>query len=98
MAHADTRDMGERIALANQRPGTQSVHGREQAMFALWVERQPARALALARENVARQREPVDLLLLAQAARAAGNVQALNEARMLRSSIGLHDARLDALL
>lgn len=96
-AAADAGEMRERIDLANQRPGTKTVHGREQAMFALWVERQPGRALELARVNVAQQREPVDLLLLAQAARAAGDASALREAQALRRSVGLHDRRVDAL-
>ena len=34
-------------------------------MFALVVERDPERALALARGDVARQREPLDLLVFA---------------------------------
>ena len=73
-------------------------HGREQAMFALYVERQPALALDLARGNVEQQREPLDLLVLAQAARASGDAAALAEARRLRDRVGLHDRRIDALL
>ena len=62
--------MRDRIAQANQRPEAKKLHGREQAMFALFVEEAPARALALARGNVEQQREPLDLLLLAEAAQA----------------------------
>lgn len=94
----DSREMRERIALSNQRPAAQTLHAREQAMFALWVEGQPVRALSLARTNVRRQREPLDLLVLAQAARASGQAAALRAVDRLRQDIGLRDQRLDALL
>jgi len=94
----DVAEMRERIALANERPEASIFHGREQAMFALVVERDPERALALARGDVARQREPLDLLVFAQAARASGRREAVEEARRLKTSIGLHDRRIDALL
>jgi len=97
-APRDVAEMRERIALANERPEASVFHGREQAMFALVVERDPDRALALARADVARQREPLDLLVLAQAARASGRADAIEEARRLKAAIGLHDRRIDVLL
>jgi hypothetical protein len=97
-AARDVDEMRERIALANERPEASIFHGREQAMFALAVERDPERALALVRGDVARQREPLDLLVFAQAARASGRRDAIDEARRLKASIGLHDRRIDALL
>ena len=97
-AERDVAEMRERIDLANQRPDAKKFHGREQAMFALAVEHDPARALGLARGNVEMQREAIDVLVLAQAARASGNAAAIEEARQLKSSIGLHDRRIDALL
>ena len=97
-AAADAAEMRERIALANQRPEAKKFHGREQAMFALFVEAAPARALSLARGNVEQQREPLDLLLLAEAARASGDAGAIEEARRLKAALGLHDRRIDALL
>ena len=97
-AAADVAEMRERITLANERPDAKVFHGREQAMFALFVERQPERALELARGNVAQQREPLDLLVLAQAARAAGQAAALKEAGRLAQEMGLRDARVQALL
>lgn len=95
---AQAREMRERIAVANLRPGTQTFHGREQAMFALWVDKQPQRALELARENVRSQREPIDLLILAQAARASGQELAVREVDKLRRDVGLQDKRIEALL
>ncbi|HEX7384667.1 MAG TPA: hypothetical protein VF291_10150, partial [Burkholderiaceae bacterium] len=96
-AAALAAEMRERIAQAALRPGARDVHAREHSMFALAVDRDPARALALARDNVAQQREPIDLLVLAQAARAAGDAAATREAARLGKDMGLHDRRLDAL-
>ena len=94
----DAREMRERIALANLRPDAKVFHAREQAMFALWVDKQPQRALALARSNVTQQREPLDLLVLAQAARATGQAVALRETEKLLNEMGLRDPRIAALL
>lgn len=94
----DATEMRERIALANERPDARVFHGREQAMFALAIEHDPAKALELARGDVAQQREPLDLLVLAEAARATGQAAAIQEARQLKAKIGLHDRRIDALL
>jgi len=90
--------MRERIALANERPEARVLHGREQAMFALQVEHDAAHALELSRVNVERQREPLDLLVYAQAARAAGDAVARRDARRLCDAVGLHDRRVDAEL
>lgn len=97
-AARDVAEMRDRIALANERPDAQKFHGREQAMFALWVDRDSARALQLARGDVEQQREALDVLVFAQAARASGDPAALDEARKLRARLGLHDRRVDALL
>lgn len=97
-AERDTKEMRDRIALANERPDAKVFHGREQSMFALWVEHQPQQALALALGNVAKQREAIDLLVLAQAAHAVGDAQQIADAKRLVASIGLHDRRVDALL
>lgn len=97
-AKADGDEMRERIALANQRPDAKVAHGREQSMFALQVDGQPARALELARGNVAQQREPLDLLVFAQAARASADPAALAEVRKLAQQMGLRDQRVEALL
>ena len=96
-ATADAAEMRERIALANERPDAKLFHGREQAMFALAVEGDAAAALALARGNAEHQREPLDLLVLARAARASGRPQALDETRRLAAQIGLVDQRLGRL-
>jgi hypothetical protein len=97
-AAADAAEMRERIALANERPDAKVFHGREQAMFALAVDGDAALALALARGNVAQQREPLDLLVLAQAARAGGEMHALEEVKRVVAAMGLVDRRIEAAL
>ena len=97
-AAADVADMRERIALANERPDAKVFHGREQAMFALMVDRDAKRAWSLARGNAAQQREPLDLLVLAQAARAAGDAASLQEVKRLIAEVGLRDRRVEVLL
>lgn len=92
------RQVRERWAQASLRPDTQTLHAREHAMLALWLDHQPQRALALSRINIGQQREPLDWLVWAQAAVASGDPNALDEVRRLSRSVGLHDARLSALL
>lgn len=98
-ANADTlrSELAARYSQAALRPEAKSVHAREQAWFALDVEGDATRALALARLNVRTQREAIDVLLLARAARGAGDEAALGEAMSLARRIGLHDARLQSL-
>ncbi len=93
-AVADIAEMRERIALANERPDAKVFHGREQAMFALGVDGDGAAAFELARANAAHQREPLDLLVLARAARASGQPAAVDEAKRVAAEIGLVDRRL----
>lgn len=97
-AAADVAEMRERIALANERPDAKVLHGREQAMFALAIDRDAERALALARGNAAGQREPLDLLVYAAAANASGQAGARREVAKLTEQIGLVDQRVKALL
>ena len=86
-------ELRERFAQADQRRGP-SGHDRERALMALDIEGDAGAALRAARANVEHQREPLDLLLLARCAAAAGDAAAANEARALARQIGLHDARL----
>lgn len=90
------RGIRDRYAQADLRP-EDSGHQRERALMQLDVEGRPAAALAHARKNLTRQREPLDLWLLARCAQAAGDAKALDEARQLAKTQGLRDVRLDAL-
>lgn len=97
-AASDAAEMRARIALSNQRPGSQILHGREQAMFALSIEHSPQRALLLARGDLSLQCEPIDLLIMARAAVAANDHAAKAELRALLKTTGMRDRRIDALL
>jgi hypothetical protein len=96
-ARRDVAELRERMLLANQRPEARTTHAREGAMFALWIDKSPRRALDLARENVKHQREPLDILVLAHAAAAAQDAVALREVAALSAAMGLRDKRFDAL-
>jgi Flp pilus assembly protein TadD len=93
---AHRTELEDRFAAVRQRGD--SLHRREEARFTLEIEREPARALALARENWAVQRESSDLRILAEAAKAAGNAGALAQAREWIGRNRLEDASLAALL
>jgi tetratricopeptide (TPR) repeat protein len=97
-ARRDTEELAARFEAAALRPGMTSVHGREHALFALDVQKNPQQALVLARLNVQLQREPIDMLVFARAAAAANDADARREVRVLMQQTGLKDARIDALL
>jgi thioredoxin-like negative regulator of GroEL len=69
-------------------------HLREEALMALNVDRDPARALTLARANFETQRETLDVRLLARAARASGNREALREVADWVRETGFEDHEL----
>jgi predicted Zn-dependent protease len=94
---AAVTELRSRFAQADMRPGAASSHARERALFALHVELDAKAALRLAGVNLSSQREPIDLLLFARAARAAGDLDALAHARRLMKEAGLEDRRFDAL-
>ena len=93
----EAEELRERFEAAALRPGTTAQHACEEAMFALDVQGDAKRAVELARLNLRLQREPVDLLVFARAASAAGDAAAREEARALMREIGLKDARVDAI-
>ncbi len=95
-ARSDVAELRQRMALANQRPEARSAHARERAMFALRIDKSPRRVLELARENLKHQREPLDLLVLAQAAAACQDAAARREVAALTRAMGLRDKRIDA--
>ncbi|MDM0107383.1 hypothetical protein QTH97_20725 [Variovorax sp. J22R24] len=97
-ARQDLDELQARFDAAAQRPRNAEAHAREGALFALDVEGDARRALDFARANVRLQREPIDLLLLARAAAAAGDEEARSELKALMQRTGLRDARIDAVL
>jgi hypothetical protein len=85
-------------AFAAARRRGEDPHLREEARYLLEVERDAPRALALAVENWAAQREPMDARLLLAAAQAAGKPQAAQPVRQWLKETGYEDARLAPLL
>lgn len=73
-ADAAVRRLRERFAAARERGD--APHLREEARLALEIDRDAARALSLARQQWAMQREPADAVLLWRAAQAAGELGA----------------------
>ncbi|MCB1886085.1 MAG: hypothetical protein KDH20_00645, partial [Rhodocyclaceae bacterium] len=80
---------------ASAERGDGTGHLRERALFALALRDDPPAALALARRNLAQQREPADLLLASRAARAAGDRDAERALTRLMNEMGVRDARID---
>jgi tetratricopeptide (TPR) repeat protein len=85
-----------RAAFAAETQRGEAVHRREQARFLLEVEDQPKLSLAAAIENWAVQREPDDVLVLVNAAKAAGSPAAAEPALDFVRSQGLCDVRVNA--
>jgi tetratricopeptide (TPR) repeat protein len=83
-----------RAAFAAETQRGEAVHRREQARFLLDVENQPKLALAAATDNWAVQREPDDILVLVNAAIAAGSPAAAAPALDFMRTLGLSDARV----
>jgi uncharacterized protein (TIGR02996 family) len=73
------------------------VHEREQARFELFLDANPAAALALARSNWAVQREPADLRVLAEAAAAANDRATLALVRQWLAQTGFDYPTVAAL-
>jgi hypothetical protein len=87
----------ERTDALRRRGDALELHGREAALAALWLDDDPARALELARANLALQREPVDWWVALHSARRAGADTAWRELDTQRKRAGLQDRRLDAM-
>jgi len=73
------------------------VHQREEARYTLELLHQPAAALRLAQMNWRVQREPADVLILLQSARAAGDAAAAQPALDFIKEKKLEDVQLDKL-
>jgi tetratricopeptide (TPR) repeat protein len=83
-------------AFAAEEQRGEAVHRREQARFLLEVEDQPALSLAAALANWAVQREPEDVLVLVNAAKAAGNPAAAQPALEFVRAAAQSDVRVNA--
>lgn len=84
----------EREAELLRRGDDITLHGREAALVALWLDDDAARALLLAKRNLLLQREPIDWWVAMQSASQAGNTAELAEIKASMAAIGLQDKRL----
>lgn len=89
-------ELRELIALAVRRG--ERVHLREEALLALEVEQDYPKALALAQQNFALQKELADVRLLARAAKAARSTSAERELRRWVEALGYSDVVVRELL
>jgi tetratricopeptide (TPR) repeat protein len=98
-ADADAATLRETFSqrFAEARARGDRTHQREQARFALEVQRDPSRALDLARSNFAVQREPADTRILLECAIAAGNALAAQPALDWLRDTGVEAPQLLAL-
>lgn len=94
-ASAAAAELQARFAEARQR-GDLS-HAREEARYLLDIRGQASAALRLAQAQWAQQKEPADALLLARAAVAAGQPQALAPLLAFVRDVGWVDARLGVI-
>lgn len=96
-AYAAARiELAGRVDAARRRGD--GVHRREEARYSLEIERDAAAAVKLARANWTVQREPADLRILAESARAAGDASALRIVSDWMSATRLEDVRVQSLL
>jgi hypothetical protein len=86
----------ERAAELLHRGDDPSLHGREAALVALWLDDDPVQALALARANLLLQREPVDWWVAMNSARRARDTAAMAQIDSALRATGLVDVRLGA--
>ena len=84
----------ERVQELARRGDDTTLHGRELALTALWLDGDAAQALQLATNNLRLQREPLDWWVAVQSARQAGQSAALADIQAGIAAAGLHDARL----
>jgi hypothetical protein len=89
------RDLAARFDAARLRGDT--VHQKEESRFALQLLGDAPRALALARENYAVQREPSDARAVLEAALAARQPEAAEPARAWMKSSGIDSVVLQDL-
>lgn len=94
------RELDRRFEAGRRRGDT--IHHREEAMFELYLRKNPAAALPLAQKNWHEQREPIDAVILLESALAIGDgPQAAQTSEAVLNWLqetGLEHARLEPLL
>lgn len=95
-AQPGVAQLAARFAALRERGDT--VHRREESRFRLALAQDPGAALELALQNWDVQKEPLDARIALEAARAAGQPQAVAGIARWVDDSGLQDVRLDPLL
>jgi thioredoxin-like negative regulator of GroEL len=95
-ADADIATMASRFRDLEQR-GDSRLYAREEARFALWLQHEPTRALALAQANWVHQRAPEDVRIYLEAALAAGRPPAAQPVLQFLDRTQLEDPKIRAL-
>ncbi len=86
--------LASREQALRQRGDDVSLHGREAALYALWLDDAPKVALALALKNLDLQQEPIDWRVALESAWASGDIAAAAMLQTRLQSLGLKDSRL----
>ncbi len=97
-AKASADELRDRFEAAKERGDAISIHGRELARALFAVQNDAKGAVAVARDNLRIQKEPADFLVMAEAARAADDREALREVAAQARAVGLVDRRLAAIV
>ncbi|MDZ7892045.1 MAG: hypothetical protein U5L73_09855 [Rhodoferax sp.] len=84
----------ERQVELKRRGDKLELHGREEALIALWLDEDFAKATTMAERNLDLQKEPIDWWVAIQSARAASDMPALARLRGDIQRTGLVDARI----
>ncbi len=89
--------LSEREQALKARGDDTSLHAREAALAALWLDDNPHKASELALKNLQLQKEPIDWWVALQSARAAHQAPTVVQLQKEIQALGLKDARLTAL-
>lgn len=95
---AAREQLKERAGELVRRGDDPTLHGRELALIALWLDDDARGALAFAQQNLLLQREPIDWWVAASSARVANDEAALKQLTQAADATGLRDARLTEAL
>lgn len=86
--------LAEREQALKDRGDDTSLHAREAALAALWLDDNPQRASELALKNLQLQKEPIDWWLALQSARAAQQAPTVAKLQNEMQALGFKDTRL----
>lgn len=87
-------ELRERFAALDARGDDPSLHARDRALAALWLDDNPAKAWPAAKANLKLQKEPLDWWLALHTAQASGRTHELAQVVDAFQRSGLRDARL----